>query len=849
MRKTRIPMAVLTCLLAATFTTACLLGSLSLGFAQEKEEKRGGNPRGRERGEQSAQQAPANAPAAAPSRPAPPAGGGASGASENRQRGGSQESGAGRLGGSRMGASDGSLPAGRQSLGAGERGAGSRGGDRQVESSGRGSEMQGGRSQGSTSGDRQGGVQGGPAGDRQGAGRGSEMQGGRSQGSTSGDRQGGVQGGPAGDRQGAGRGSEMQGGRSQGSTSGDRQGGVQGGPAGDRQGAGRGSEMQGGRSQGSTSGDRQGGVQGGPAGDRQGAGRGSEMQGGRSQGSSSGDRQGGVQGGPAGDRQGAGRGSEMQGGRSQGSSSGDRQGGVQGGPAGDRQGAGRSSEMQGGRSQGSSSGDRQGGFQGGPSGDRQGAGRGSEMQGGRSQGGPAGERQGSGGSRRSSGQFTRRSNGTPESYRGANNTEARFRSDGSLSEIRRPGMTVTRNSFGAKRVYAERPDHTIIVSHAPGYGYAQRGFSVRDQSFVQRTYVYNHRVYANVYRPYSFGGFTIHAYAPMRYYAPAFYGWTYSTWGSPVRYRWGWSSSPWYGYYGGWFTPYPAYTSPILWLTDFFVSATLEAAYEERMAQRSRADIAMASYDYGGGSLAPDVKQAIADEVQRQIELERAEADGNLPFSPNGLPPSLAGNRHTFVVVRGMDVSSLTAGGAGCLLTEGDVLLMDRPLPPNASAATVWVLASKGRECRKGDMVQVPIRDLLEMQNRMREDIDRGMQELRARQGRDGLPRLPSQADRAPVDAPYASAAPPPDDDAASAVNEQIQQANQVEQEIASEAGSAPAGASPDNPGTITLDQTFDQVVAILGQPRQIVDLGAKKIYIYKDVKVTFQNGRVSDVQ
>jgi len=45
------------------------------------------------------------------------------------------------------------------------------------------------------------------------------------------------------------------------------------------------------------------------------------------------------------------------------------------------------------------------------------------------------------------------------------------------------------------------------------------------------------------------------------------------------------------------------------------------------------------------------------------------------------------------------------------------------------------------------------------------------------------------------------------------------------------------------------LDKTADQVVAGLGQPDKVVDLGGKKIYIYKDLKITFVDGRVSDVQ
>ena len=38
-------------------------------------------------------------------------------------------------------------------------------------------------------------------------------------------------------------------------------------------------------------------------------------------------------------------------------------------------------------------------------------------------------------------------------------------------------------------------------------------------------------------------------------------------------------------------------------------------------------------------------------------------------------------------------------------------------------------------------------------------------------------------------------------------------------------------------------------MTASLGQPEKIVNLGAKQIYVYKDLKVTFVKGKVSDVQ
>ncbi|MGA2424778.1 MAG: hypothetical protein ABSG07_12300 [Terriglobales bacterium] len=50
-------------------------------------------------------------------------------------------------------------------------------------------------------------------------------------------------------------------------------------------------------------------------------------------------------------------------------------------------------------------------------------------------------------------------------------------------------------------------------------------------------------------------------------------------------------------------------------------------------------------------------------------------------------------------------------------------------------------------------------------------------------------------------------------------------------------------------PEQIEKGQTPDQVVAAIGQPDKIINLGAKQIYVYKDIKVTFINGKVSDVQ
>ncbi len=48
---------------------------------------------------------------------------------------------------------------------------------------------------------------------------------------------------------------------------------------------------------------------------------------------------------------------------------------------------------------------------------------------------------------------------------------------------------------------------------------------------------------------------------------------------------------------------------------------------------------------------------------------------------------------------------------------------------------------------------------------------------------------------------------------------------------------------------TISLGQTVQQVQSNFGPPQRIIDLGIKKIFFYKDMKVIFKNGKVTDVE
>jgi hypothetical protein len=377
--------------------------------------------------------------------------------------------------------------------------------------------------------------------------------------------------------------------------------------------------------------------------------------------------------------------------------------------------------------------------------------------------------------------------------------------------------------------------------------------------FGHRTYYEHGRAYDRFYRRYDYHGVYLEGYAPVRYYAPAYYGWAYAPWAVPTPYVWGWAGNPWAVYYGGYFTPYPVYSSPAFWLTDYMISASLAADYQARMDAAN--GVAPQAFASPPAPLTPDVKEAISAEVQRQIALANAEAQQvarNTEPDPasSGIVRMLSDNT-SHVFVAGSDVDVIDARGTQCALSQGDVIQLNpAPLPPAATEASLVVLASKPQECLKGVSVSVPLTDLQDMQNHMRETIDQGLGEMQTAKG---LPPIPQSAKAMPIAAPFAAIAPPPDPNAATQIAQQVQEADSAEQDVV--AGQAPVAAAvaapvapppPPAPVKETAKQgwTTDQVVAAYGKPLQDFEIGGKRIYIYKDppVKITFKDGKVTDI-
>jgi len=438
----------------------------------------------------------------------------------------------------------------------------------------------------------------------------------------------------------------------------------------------------------------------------------------------------------------------------------------------------------------------------------------------------------------------------------------RTRPNGKVSDVHdaKRGMDVHHGLNGGRSVSVERPDHSRVVAERGRRGYVERGYSYHGHDFARRSYYYHGRAYDRYYRGYGYRGVYLNVYAPGYYYAPAFYGWAYNPWAAPITFGWGWGGNPWFGYYGGFFQPYAVYPSAAFWLTDYIISQDLQAAYAARQAAAEAASDAPPA---SGGTpvLTPEVKQQIADEVKAQLALENQEASQNAQSADvdpgsSGVARMLSdvqsGHPHVFVAGGNVDVVDANSG-TECAITDGDAVQLAVAPPADATAVNVVVLASKGgQECPKSSTVTVQLADLQEMQNHMRETIDQGLQDLKDKQGKNGLPQAPPSAQGQTAPAQFAAVAPPPDPNVGAEIQQVDQQGDQSEKEVTAEASQDSGGAvaaTPAPPATVALGQTPGEVEGILGQPVSKALLGPKVIYNYNGMKVIFKDGKVADVQ
>jgi len=395
---------------------------------------------------------------------------------------------------------------------------------------------------------------------------------------------------------------------------------------------------------------------------------------------------------------------------------------------------------------------------------------------------------------------------------------ASIRPNGQIRSINRNGMHIEHGINGNRRIESTH-NGARVVTTGRNSGYVQRPYVTRGgRTYVSRTVVINHVSYTSVYRSYSYGGYCCYyGYHPAFYYGAAYYGWAYNPWPAPVYWGWGWGGAPWYGYYGGYFAPYPTYPSAAFWLTDYLIAANLQAAYAAQAAANAAAAGGAAAGAGGGGgdqqadnsgggdapaasggavTLTPEVKALIAEEVKAQLAAEQSQAaqpaaaggqaggqsGGSAPpqQASGEVPPALDPARRTFVVDTDLTVAS---DGQECTLTGGDVITRITDTPDDDRKVTVSVASSKKKDCAPGKQVAVAVDDLQEMHNHFQEQLDNGMKEMAAKQGTGGLPKAPDTTTTA-SDVPP----PPPDASAAKALEDQQAAADQTEAQVSKEA-------------------------------------------------------------
>jgi hypothetical protein len=483
---------------------------------------------------------------------------------------------------------------------------------------------------------------------------------------------------------------------------------------------------------------------------------------------------------------------------------------------------------------------------------------------------------------KSGGEVARNSRGQVTAYRGPNGHEAHFDSHGGVREVHANGMNIRRGPGGERRVEMERADHSRFVAYGHGRGYIEHRYEYGGHPYYARAYYYHGAYYRGYYRGYYYHGAYLYGYRPAYYYPPVYYGWAYNPWPAPVPYAWGWGGAPWYGYYGAYYQPYPVYPSAAYWIVDYMVAASLAEAYAAGAASTAAdlhpvnpAHLIYASYDPTTGTTSPamtkEVKDAVADEIK--LELAAGQKTTDPSASNSGTLESLLadGKPHVFLVSAALTV---TSAGTDCALTEGDVLALNSAPPAEATDASLRVLAGKQTDCKKGDVVTIELTDLQEMHNHLLSNIDKGMAEMKDHPGQGGLPAPPAEAISGTKEAPYAAAAPAADPNGAAELDQTAQEGVQTEKQVVAEA-TAPDGtetttraasSSPIDgmappaqtatmppatrgPAVIALGQTPEQVIAMKGQPTNKVAFPTKTVFIYPDMKITFKNGKLTDVQ
>jgi hypothetical protein len=331
------------------------------------------------------------------------------------------------------------------------------------------------------------------------------------------------------------------------------------------------------------------------------------------------------------------------------------------------------------------------------------------------------------------------------------------------------GDRVRENSrgFAGGQVRVVRYGNTLsgTVEHTMGSG------------FVSRTFVSGgHVLYSHVYQRhvwYQFGrALTYETFVPAVRYPVVYYAWALAAWPRPVTYSWGWQVQPWYPQYGALFTPYPVYTSPDLWMTDYIIAQNMQTAYQAQTAapppqppphgalaasamessvaapaiqpsdaatapQPSTAPPAPQASDTPSApvgtppAITPQIKAQLNAQIKVQLQEQQAAAATPVTLETQGTPPALRPTHVFFQVVQPLEVSS-GIGGRYCSLSSNDYIKRTGGMSNDDWMIPVVVELSGPSDCPAGLQTRIGLNDLNAMENEQEAQVMQAMQAMQA---------------------------------------------------------------------------------------------------------------------
>jgi hypothetical protein len=305
---------------------------------------------------------------------------------------------------------------------------------------------------------------------------------------------------------------------------------------------------------------------------------------------------------------------------------------------------------------------------------------------------------------------------------------------------------------------------------------------------TSRTFVSGgHVLYTRVYQRqvwHQFGrAFAYQAFVPAVRYPGVYYAWALAAWPRPVSYGWGWQVQPWYPMYGSLFTPYPVYTSPDLWMTDYILAQSMQTAYQaQSVAPVSQpapqgtpaapvpdSNVAVPAAQPGDAALAPQASEAppaspasaapsapivmppaITPQVKAQlnaqikVRLQEQQSAAATPatLTTQSTPPALRPNHVFFQVVQPLDVASGTAN-RHCTLSADDYIKRTGGMNQDDWMIPVVVELSGPSDCPAGLQTRVGLNDLNAMENEQEAQVLQAMQAASKSMGPNGPPSGP----------------------------------------------------------------------------------------------------------